>query len=92
MNDAPRASMPGLPATAGAWTSCSMRICGLKYATCGPATISGLPVADSRALTSIALEAAFGKASRPSSRPFLPALAVAAAPDATSSLRSEPRL
>ena len=31
----------------GAWTSCSMRICGAKYAACGPKTASGRPLEDS---------------------------------------------
>ena len=37
---APVASMPG------PWMSSSIRICGEKYATWGPITASGWPVAD----------------------------------------------
>ena len=68
-NEAPWASIPGAPAVAGACTSCSIRICGLKYATCGPATITGCPLTDSRPDTSSAFEALGGKAEGVSESP-----------------------
>ena len=49
--------------------SSSIRISGEKYATCGPATISGWPLALFRALTSSALDIERGNESSPGPAP-----------------------
>jgi hypothetical protein len=56
---APLASIPG------PWRSSSIRISGAKYATCGPKTASGRPLAELAPETSSALDIDLG--SRPSS-------------------------